>query len=93
MQHGAMPQQRCCFSTGDPGLRSLTSTLICFARKNPPLPRAVLEVVQLGVAEADPGTTTAAPCPRNPSISLPAPVVLTLAGPPCRPHLHSPEQD
>ena len=93
MQHGDVPQQRCCFITGDPGLETLTSTLICFARKNLSLPRAVLEVVQLGVVEADPGTTTAAPCPRNLPISLPAPAVLTLASPPCRPHFHSPQQD
>lgn len=57
-----MLQQRCCFHTEDPGLETLTSALIRFARKNLSLPRAV--AVQLGVVEADPGTAPeTSPCP------------------------------
>lgn len=59
MQYEDMLQQRCCFSTEDPGLESLTSALICSARKNLSLPGAV--VVQLGVLEANPGTTPETP--------------------------------
>jgi len=39
----------------------------------------MVEVVELGVVEADPGTTTGASCPRSLPMSLPAPAALTLA--------------